>query len=68
MLKTKQHIDIMAEFEKLYSCERLDKEQKDLWGRGIIYQSGDVNALFDAFRKGVSLGILMERESGDGHF
>lgn len=32
----------MAQFDKGVYGRRLDKESKDLWPRGIIYQDGQV--------------------------
>ena len=52
----KEHYEIMAEFEKQYKYERLDKESKGLWNKCIIYQDGNVNNLFIAFRRGYSFG------------
>lgn len=51
MLQTKEHYDLMAAFERCH-VERFDKETKDLWPKGIIYQDGRVNALFLAYRRG----------------
>lgn len=56
MLKTKEHYDLLESFERDFSSERLDKEPKDLWVKGIIYQNGHVNNLFKAYRMGYSLG------------
>jgi hypothetical protein len=61
MLKTKEHYDLMAQFEREFKGMRLDKEDKELWHKGIIYQNGETNNLFDAFRRGYSLGKLVER-------
>lgn len=61
MLKTKEHIDLMAQFEKDLRPGRLDKEPKDMWHRGIIYQEGQVNALFLAYRHGYAFGKCVER-------
>ena len=51
MLNTKEHNDLMAAFEQQHSG-RLDKEDKALWPKGVIYQDGHVNELFLAFRRG----------------
>ena len=56
MLQTKEHYDLMESFERAYVGERIDKEPKDLWPKGIIYQDGRVNALFLAYRLGYALG------------
>jgi hypothetical protein len=56
MLFTKEHYDLMAQFEKEFKHRRLDKEQKELWGSGNVYQDGHVNELFLSYRRGYSLG------------
>lgn len=56
MLNTKEHYDLMAEFEKAYKGYRLDREQKELWPKGYIYADGVINRLFCAFRQGYVLG------------
>ena len=53
----------MRQFEIEFKHERLDRENKDQWRSGNIYQSGMTNLLFTAFRKGYSLGKFVERES-----
>jgi len=61
MLKTQEHYDLMAQFEKQFKGCRLDKEPKDDWPRGIIYQNGQTNELFRAYRLGYALGRAIER-------
>ena len=51
MLHDKEHYDLMAAFERQHSG-RMDREDKSLWQRGVIYQDGHVNDLFLAFRRG----------------
>lgn len=58
-LGTKGHEELMRHFESLYKGERLDREAKDLWKSGHIYQHGEVNNLFLAFRKGVAYGLAI---------
>jgi hypothetical protein len=53
-LNTQEHIDMMAMFERQFTG-RKDKEPKALWARGIIYQDGQLNELFLAYRKGYAL-------------
>ena len=49
------HIELMAMFEKVFRGEgRFDRETKDLWPRGRIYQDGRVNQLFLAYRHGAA--------------
>lgn len=56
MLLTKEHYNLINTFEREFNGMRHDKEPKDLWPRGIIYQDGNVNNLFLAYRKGYALG------------
>lgn len=55
-LFSKEHYDLLAQFEKTFPHFRLDKEEKSLWGQGNVYQSGETNNLFLAYRLGFSLG------------
>lgn len=61
MLHTKEHQDLMAQFEKQFKGERFDKEPKNSWSRGIIYQDGHVNAMFLGYRMGYAYGKCVER-------
>lgn len=56
MLKTQEHSDLMAQFERDCKPGRIDKEPKAMWPRGIIYQDGTVNALFLTYRHGYAFG------------
>jgi hypothetical protein len=59
-LKSQEHIELIAMFERIYKG-RLDKEPKDLWPKGRIYQDGEMNNLFLAFRHGAAYGQAIER-------
>jgi len=58
LLITKEHIDLMNQFERDYKHERLDKEDKDMWPKGRIYCDGLVNKMFLAYRRGYSFGKM----------
>lgn len=58
-LNTKEHYDLMAQFEKEFSHHRLDKEPKDLWSKGNVYQNGQANELFLAYRRGYAYGAAV---------
>lgn len=60
-LTSKEHYELIAQFEKQFSHHRLDKESKELWTKGNVYQDGLANELFLAFRMGVSYGQAVER-------
>lgn len=55
-LKSKEHYEIMDQFERLFKGHRMDREDKSLWPRGHIYQNGETNNLFIAFRHGFEFG------------
>ena len=55
-LFSKDHYDLMAMFEREFSHMRLDREDKAYWAKGRIYQSGETNNLFLAYRKGAAYG------------
>lgn len=51
-----EHEEIMKSFEALKPRGRLDREPKESWARGVIYQDGAVNELFLMYRHGYSAG------------
>lgn len=59
----REHYELMEFFERTHSHLRLDHEIKDLWSNGNVYQSGEANAIFIAFRKGYELGKVIQHES-----
>ena len=59
-IKSKEHIDMIAMFERIFTG-RLDKEPKDIWPKGRIYQDGRMNELFLAFRQGAVYGQAISR-------
>jgi hypothetical protein len=62
MLYTREHDDLMEMFEREYRGHRLDREAKELWVRGNVYQNGETNTLFLAYRRGYALGKVIGRE------
>lgn len=56
MLKTQEHQDLLAMFEREFKGRRFDKEPKDIWPMGRVYQDGQVNELFLAYRRGYAYG------------
>jgi hypothetical protein len=66
MLDSQEHADLMEFFERQQRGRRLDRERdKALWARGHVYQSGEVNELFLAFRKGYALAKAMFSTAGE---
>lgn len=61
-LGSQEHIDLMAMFERIYKG-RMDKEEKALWRMGRIYQDGQINELFLAFRQGAAYGKALPSTS-----
>lgn len=56
---TKEHHEILENFEKHYSHLRLDKEKsKGLWRKGQVYENGETNALYQAYIIGYGFGRL----------
>lgn len=54
-ITSKEHYELIEQFEKDNRGRRLDKEKdKSLWEKGSIYQDGEVNKLFIAYRLGYS--------------
>lgn len=62
MLNTKEHYDLMTQFEKTFNHFRLDREHKRLWQKGIIYQNGEANKAFITYRHGYAFGKAVGRE------
>jgi hypothetical protein len=54
-ITSREHSELMDNFERTFKGCRLDREEKHLWPMGAVYQDGHVNQLFDAFRKGYAL-------------
>ena len=55
-LNTKEHYDLMLQFEREFCPWRIEeKEDKRWWAKGHIYQNGELNELFLAYRKGYAL-------------
>lgn len=66
MLKTQEHIDLIAQFEKdagklLALSLRFEKEVRALWIAGRIYCHGETNTIFLAYRLGYAFGKCIER-------
>lgn len=61
-LTSQEHYDLMIMFEKDFAGIRLDREKnKELWKIGQIYESGETNKLFLAYRKGYSFGKFINQ-------
>lgn len=58
---SKEHYDVIAQFDVEFRGQcRLDKERKELWKRGLIYQSGESNVLFIAYIRGYAFGKAVQ--------
>lgn len=60
-LGTLEHETIMENFEREFRGHRLDREDKSLWSKQNVYQNGETNALFLAYRRGFSLARSIHR-------
>jgi hypothetical protein len=59
-LVSKEHYEMIEMFEKVFGKGfRLDKEPKELWAKGNVYQHGDLNNMFLVFRHGYAYGKAM---------
>ena len=66
MLGSKEHYDIIDAFERSHSGLRLDRESKEFWSKGHVYQNGEANSLFLAYREGVSFAKAYYRDNEIG--
>ncbi len=58
-ITSKEHYDMIAMFEKTFKGSfRFDKEPKELWSKGRVYQDGSANTCFLAYRHGYSYGKM----------
>lgn len=55
-ITSKEHYDLIEMFEREFKGYRLDREDKSFWAKGNVYQSGETNALFLAYRRGFAYG------------
>ncbi len=55
---SKEHYEILEQFEKNYKGYRLDREDKSLWSMGQTYQDGEVNSFYRAYILGYSFGRI----------
>jgi len=53
---SKDHYELMTMFESEFSHLRLDREDKANWPKGYVYQNGEANNLFLAYRRGFAYG------------
>ena len=55
-ISSRDHFELMNMFEREFSHLRLDREDKALWPKGAVYQNGEANNLFLAYRRGAAYG------------
>ena len=56
-LKSKEHYEVIEMFKKTFGYGyRLDMEPKEFWSKGAVFQDGELNKLFLAYRSGVAYG------------
>lgn len=55
-IKSREHYELMEHFERTIGRHlRVDRETKEMWHCGSVYQNGEANNLFIAYREGYSL-------------
>ena len=63
-IHTKEHYELIEFFERAYKGMRLDREKnRELWKSENVYENGETNKLFLAFRAGYFLGKAIQYES-----
>lgn len=63
-IKAKEHYELLRHFDKEFKGRRLDKEPSELWAMKRIYQDGQLNELFLAYRSGYVLGkAIIDQEA-----
>lgn len=65
---SKDHYELLQSFEREFKHRRLDKETKDLWPKGHVFQDGHVNELFLAYRRGAAYAKCVAQPEGAGGF
>lgn len=58
-ITSKEHYELMTNFENNFRGSRFDREEKSMWPIGAVYQDGKVNELFKAYRMGYALHKAM---------
>jgi ethanolamine utilization protein EutA (predicted chaperonin) len=60
MIGTKEHYDLLENFERNFKYLRLDREKnKELWKIQAVYENGETNMCYRAFLLGYSLAKSM---------
>lgn len=60
-LKTLEFDNLMAGFERIYKRNRLDREDRQFWRLGVVYQHGETNAAFNFFHQGYEYAKCLAR-------
>ena len=60
-LLSKEHYELLEMFEQQNKHLRAEREPKELWRMGHIYQDGQTNNLFNYFRSGYALGKAIQQ-------
>ena len=58
---TKEFLELLATFERFKLGGRYDKEPRESWPRGDVYQDGETNQRFRMFHSGYEHGKAVER-------
>ncbi len=62
-LKAQEHYDLIAQFERDFRLTGrcIEKEPKEMWAKGSIYQHGETNQQFLVYRHGYAFGKCVGR-------
>jgi len=60
-IETQEHHEMMYEFDKLHKTTP-KREPFSIWHTGYLYQDGEINKEFIAFRKGYALAKHLCRQ------
>ncbi len=56
-----EHYDLMAQFERDTKYGPFAREEKAMWPKGYVYQNGEVNQRFLAYRSGYAFAKSLWR-------
>jgi len=55
-VNSKEHDEMMKQFEKDHGYSGYEKEDRSWWNKAIFYQNGEINKLFLMYKSGYSFG------------
>lgn len=65
-LFSKEHYELLAQFEKQNNLtEDAREKDQEWWKRGYVYSNGETNRDFISYRKGYSFGKLIAQQADE---